>query len=159
MASTTKNVFISHIHEDDAGLGDFRSLLADNGMEVRNYSVTSDKENNAKAPRYIKYDILAPRIDACSTMVVYLTPGTKSSDWVNWEIEYAFKQGKTIVGVWERGSRGCELPEALEECYDAIVGWNSENIIDAINGEYRGASDADGTPQTKPTPILRHPCR
>ena len=158
MTNERRNVFISHIHEDDAGLGDFKDLLARNGMDVRDYSITSDKENNAKADDYIKYKILAPRIDACSTMVVYVTPETKQSDYVNWEIEYAFKNAKTIVGVWERGSRGCELPEALEECHDAIVGWSSDNIIDAINGDYRGRSHADGSPMNEATPITRHPC-
>lgn len=70
MASEKRNVFISHIHEDDAGLKDFKDLLARNGMDVRDYSITSDKENNAKSPDYIKQEILAPRINACSTMVV-----------------------------------------------------------------------------------------
>lgn len=158
MALEMRNVFISHIHEDDAGLGNFKDLLARNGMDVRDYSITSDKENNAKAPDYIKSKILAPRIKACKAIVVYLTPNTKQSKWVNWEIEYAFKHDKTIIGVWERGSRGCELPESLEEYYDAIVGWNSDKIIDAINGHYRGASHADGKPMNKPTPIKRHPC-
>lgn len=158
MASEIRNVFVSHIHKDDPGLGDFTALLTKNGMEVRNYSITSDKENNAKSPAYIKHQILAPRIDACSTLVVYLTPETKQSEWVNWEIDHAFKKGKTIVGVWEHGSRGCDLPKSLEEYYDAIVGWDSENIIGAINGEYRGASNADGTLMNKQTPITRHPC-
>ena len=158
MASEKRNVFISHIHEDDAGLKDFKDLLARNRVDVRDYSITSDKENNAKSPDYIKQEILAPRIKACSTMVVYLTRDTKESEYVNWEIEYASKHGKTIVGVWERGSRGCELPEALEEHYDAIVGWNSENIIDAINGVYRGSSHSDGTPRNEKKPITRHPC-
>lgn len=153
-----RNVFVSHIHEDDAGLGDFQRLLADNGMEVRNYSITSDKENNARSPDYIKSGILGPRIDACSTMVVYITPETKNSEWVDWEIERAFKKGKTIVGVWERGEKGCEVPDALKRYYDAIVGWNSDNIIDAINGKYRGTSDADGEPVRERTPIKPHPC-
>ena len=157
MATEMRNVFISHIHEDDAGLGDFKDLLARNGMEARDYSITSDKQNNAKAEGYIKREILAPQIDACSTMVVYVTPETKQSDWVNWEIEYAFKHDKTIVGVWERGSLGCELPEALEECHDAIVGWNSENIIDAINGT-TGAGAIRTGPDERRTPINRHPC-
>jgi len=158
MASEKRNVFVSHIHKDDAGLDGFTNLLKQNGMDVRNYSITSDKENNAKDPDYIKYQILAPRIDACSTLVVYLTPDTKKSEWVNWEIDYAFKKDKTIVGVWERGSLGCDIPESLKNYYDAIVGWNSENIISAINGEYLGASNADGTPMNQQTPIKRHPC-
>ena len=128
-------------------------------MEVRNYSITSDKENNAKSPDYIKGEILAPRINACSTLVVYITPDTKDSQWVNWEIEYAYRQGKTIVGVWERGSNGCEIPEALEEFHNAIVGWRGEKIIEAINGEYKGKDNPDNTPVDTPIPITRHPCR
>ena len=155
---TEKNVFVSHIHDDDDGLPDLMKLLGKHGMAARNYSITSDKENNAKSPDYIKSGILAPRIKACSVMVVYITPDTKDSEWVNWEIEYAYKQGKTIVGVWERGTKGCEIPEALEEFHDAIVGWNGENIVDAINGDLKDPYNPDGTPQDSPVPITRHPC-
>lgn len=156
--STAKNVFVSHIHQDDAGLPDLLQLLGKHGMDARNYSITSDKENNAKAPNYIKSSILAPRIDACSALVVYITPDTKDSNWVNWEIEYAYKEGKTIVGVWEWGSQGCEIPEALEEFHSAIVGWNGANIVDAINGDLEGSYNPDCTPRVTPVPIKRHPC-
>lgn len=155
---TAKNVFVSHIHVDDAGLPDLMEILAKHSMDARNYSITSDKENNAKSPDYIKSEILAPRISACSALVVYITPDTKDSEWVNWEIEYAYKQGKTIVGVWELGTKGCEIPEALEEFHDAIVGWNGENIVDAINGDLKGPHNPDFTPQDTPVPITRHPC-
>ena len=151
-------MFVSHIHKDDSGLSDFNELLKKNGMHVRNYSITSDKENNAKSADYIKNSILAPRIRACSTLVVYLTSETKQSQWVNWEIEYAFKQGKTIVGVYEWGSQGCDLPESLKEYGSAIVGWNSEKVIDAINGEFKGNLNPDCTPFEEPTQIKRHPC-
>ena len=158
MPSAVKNAFVSHIHKDDAGLPDLLDLLGRHGMEVRNYSITSDKENHAKSAEYIKTEILGPRIKACSALVVYITPDTKSSEWVNWEIEFAHKQGKTVVGVWELGSAGCDIPEALEEVGDAIVGWNGENIIAAVNGEYTGFEEPDGTPAKRPTPITRHPC-
>ena len=156
--NTTKNVFVSHIHHDDHGLPNLMDLLGKHGMEARNYSITSDKENNAKSPDYIKSEILAPRINACSTLVVYITSDTKASDWVNWEIEYAYKQDKRIVGVWELGSMGCELPDALEEFCHAVVGWNSESIVDAINGETEGRHNPDGTPMTRRVQIPLHPC-
>ena len=158
MTNQQRNVFISHIHEDDSGLSDLKSLLKKNGMTANDYSITSDKENNAKSENYIKTAILAPRINACSTVVVYITPETKDSKWVNWEIDYAFKQGKTIVGVWEQGSKGCDLPTSLEECYNAIVGWTGELIVSAINGEYEGRTDPSGNPVNVPVPIKRHPC-
>ena len=126
-------------------------------MDVRNYSITSDKENRAKSPEYIKSAILAPQIDKCSTMVVYISPDTKNSDWVNWEIEHAHEKGKTIVGVWEYGNKGCEVPDALKKYHDAIVGWDGEHIIDAVNGDYKGFNNPDGTPSGSP-PIKHHPC-
>ena len=157
MPDQTKNVFISHIHEDDEGLNDLKNLVARHGMVAKDYSITSDKENNAKAEDYIKYDILAPRIDACSTLVVYITSDTRDSKWVNWEIEYAHKQEKTIVGVWELGSKGCEIPEALDQYGHAIVGWDGNKIVDAINGVYSGFDKHDGT-SFGPRSITRHPC-
>ena len=62
MANETKNIFISHIHEDDEGLGKLKSLLKDNGMTTRDYSINADNPNNAHSEDYIKSQILAPRI-------------------------------------------------------------------------------------------------
>jgi len=157
MSNEIKNVFISHVHKDDAGLKDLKNLMSKNGMDARDYSITSDKENNAKSPDYIKSSILAPQIDKCSTMVVYITPETKNSEWVNWEIERAHDNEMTIVGVWEQGSNGCDVPEALENFGDAIVGWEGGRIIDAINGEYSGFNNPDGSSSGR-VPIQRHPC-
>lgn len=157
MPDQTKNVFISHVHKDDEGLTDLKNLLKSKGMDVRDSSITNDKPNNANSPEYIKSAILAPRIDWAGCMIVYISPETKNSEWVNWEIERAHKRDKTIVGVWERGANGCEVPEALDEYGHAIVGWNAEKIIDAINGDYEGFEGPDGTPSPQRT-IHRHPC-
>ena len=115
MADYTKNVFVSHIHEDDAGLGKLKDLLKANGMTIRDYSISSDNPNNAKSEDYIKSEILAPRIQQSSTLVVYISPESKNSDYVNWEIEYAQSKEKRIVGVWADGEKGCELPDALKK--------------------------------------------
>ena len=114
-------------------------------MTVRDYSISSDNPNNAKAESYIKSEILAPRIRQCSTLAVYITPETKNSDWVNWEIEYAHKHGKRIVGIWAHGEKDCEIPEALDDYADAVVGWTGDSIIDAINGEIDGFHNPDGS--------------
>ena len=135
MPQDIRNVFISHVHEDDDGLADLKSLTLRHGMSCRDASITRDKFNAAHDENYIKYQILAPRINWCSVLVVYISPITKYSQFVDWEIEYAHKQGKRIVGVWEKGAKDCELPEALNHYADAVVGWNGESITDAINGE------------------------
>lgn len=157
MADETKNVFISHIHEDDDGLGKLKSLLKDNGMTIRDYSISKDNPNNAHSENYIKSEILAPRIRQSSTLAVYISPETKGSPWVNWEVEYAHKNDKRIVGVWANGESGCDVPDALEKYADAIVGWTGNRIIDAINGEIDGWEDPDGTTRT-PRNIKRYSC-
>lgn len=157
MADDMKNVFISHIHEDDAGLGKLKDLLKAKGLTIRDYSINADNPNNAKSEDYIKSEILAPRIQQSSTLVVYITPDTKDSEYVNWEIEYAQSKDKRIIGVWAQGENGCEVPEALNKYADAVVGWTGDNIIDAIDGKIDGWTNPDGT-QCTPRQIKRYSC-
>src|ERR1043166_7956512 len=105
MADEIKNIFISHIHEDDDGLTKLKELANKHGLAVRDASINSANPNNAKSPEYIKNDILAPGINWAGTLVVYITPDTKDSEYVNWEIEYAHKANKRIVGVWAAGEK------------------------------------------------------
>ena len=156
MAKDIKNVFISHIHEDDAGLAKLKALLQKNGLTIRDSSINSSNPNTAKNHDYTKSSIRAPPIDWAGTFIVYVSHNPKDSDWVNWEIEYAAKQGKRIVGVWEHGTKDCELPSALKEYADAVVGWHGNSIIDAINGE-DGWENPDGG-SCDSVSIKRHRC-
>lgn len=158
MTDKTRNIFISHVHEDDDGLGGLKNLLQQHGMTPRDYSIRSDNPNNAHNEQYIKSEILAPRIRQCSALVVYISPDTKWSEWVNWEIEYAEKCGKRIVGAYEHGAAGCELPEALENYSDAVVGWRGGDIIDAIEGRLNESRGPDEQPRP-PRDIDRYGCR
>ncbi len=151
------NVFISHIHEDDSRLPALKDLLARNGCAARDSSVNSTNPNKASDPDYIKHAILAPRIDWAGTVVVLMTPDTKGSDWVNWEIEYAHQQGKRIIGVWDHGEAGCEVPEALDRYAHAVVPWRSEQVIDAIFGKINDWRGPDGAPRAE-REIARYSC-
>ena len=132
MADDIRNIFISHIHEDDPGLGKFKSLAKKNGIEVRDYSVSADNPNNAHSEEYIKSKILKPRIEACGCLVVYVSSRTKDSPYVDWEIRYAQQLGKRIIGVWAHGEKGCELPKALDEYAnaDCWLGWRPHRRCD-----------------------------
>ena len=158
MTGETRNVFISHIHENDDGLIKLKNLLKENGVTVRDYSINADNPNNAHSEDYIKFQILAPRIQQSSTLVVYVSPETKDSPWVDWEIEYAEKQGKRIVGVWAHGEAGCEVPDALDKYADAVVGWVGNRVVDAINGKINDWESPDGTKRA-PRDIKRYSCR
>jgi hypothetical protein len=157
MADDTKNVFISHLHEDDDGLADLKELIAKGGLTVRDSSINSSKPNDAKDPDYIKSQILAPQIQWASTLLVYITPEAKDSEWVNWEIEYANKLGKRIVGVYAQGANDCDVPDALEKYADDVRGWQSDGIVDAILGKTNDWLDPSGEPRA-PRPIKRYSC-
>lgn len=152
------NAFVSHIQEEEEDIPKLKDLMGRYGITAKNYSITSDKFNNAKNENYIKTQILGPQIRQCNVLIVHVAPETKDSKWVNWEIKHAHKLGKRIVGVWKRGELNCELPEELEKHADAVVGWNGESITDAITGASDNWYKQDGSPYG-PRKIKRHPCR
>lgn len=153
----TKNIFISHIHEDDDRLQPLKDILAKNGCDVRDASINSNNPNRAEDPDYIKNEILSPRINWASTVIVLISPDAKDSEYVQWEIEHAEKLGKRIVGIWDRGEEGCEMPEGLDDMADAVVPWNGEKMVAAILGEFNGIEGRDGTLQ-QARAIARYNC-
>jgi len=159
--SEKRNVFISHVHEDDDLIPKLKDLLAGAGMEVRDGSITSDKPNDAQNEDYIKREILGPRIQWASSLVVLVTSDTADSWWVNWEIDYAVQQGKNVVGVFAQGATDADIPEALQRCGDAaIVGWQGERVVDAINGSISDWDDPiSGLPRGPEWLSKRYSCR
>jgi hypothetical protein len=157
MADDVRNVFISHIHEDDHRLQPLKDLLQKAGCAVRDASIDSTSPNNATDPAYIKSSILAPGIKWAGALIVLISPGTHESDWVNWEIEYAEQQGKRIIGVWDHGAADCDVPEKLDQFADAVVGWQADRILDALDGKLNNWTTASGDVRA-PRSITRHAC-
>ena len=132
-------------------------LIEKGGLTVRDSSINSSNPNDAKDPDYIKSRILAPQIQWASTLLVYITPDTKDSEWVNWEIEYAEKQGKRIIGVWDHGAAGVDIPDALEKFGKAVVGWQADKIKGAIEGTVNNWESPDGV-IAPPRDVKRYSC-
>ena len=151
----TRDVFVSHIHEDEQHIENMKSLLAEHGFNVRDSSITSETPNRAKDPDYIR-QILGRQIDWASVLVVLISPGMRHSQYVDFEIEYANKHDKRIVGVWTHGAADADvLPEALQKYADSVVAWRGEAIKEAICGERSGWETSDGAPRP-PLAISRH---
>lgn len=132
--SDQHNIFISHRHEDDALVDRLKNLLTARGCEVRDSSIYSATPNSAQAEGYIK-KLLADCIRWAGKVIVIVSSETKNHEWVDWEIEYANSYpDKRIIGVWAPGADQCDLPTPLADYADAMVSWNAEEIIDAING-------------------------
>ncbi len=154
--SDQHNIFISHRHEDDALVGDLKRMLSGIGAEIRDSSITRETPNNAKSPDYIK-QMLADQIRWAGKIIVIISPDTKNHAWVDWEIEYARKfPDKRIIGVWAPGTSHDDMPEPLEDYANAIVNWDAQAIIDALDG-----MDNWTEPNGAPVPmhsIPRAPC-
>lgn len=143
MKSKSSNIFISHHSKDDEHIARMRTLLASNGYGFKNSSVDSTRWNKATNEDYVRR-LLRMRINWAGTCVVLLSNTTHSREWVNWEIETANRLGKRIVGIHCSGSTGCELPEALKKYGNAVVGWQTDRIIGAINGSINNFEGPDG---------------
>lgn len=141
----TKNVFVSHYHKDEENIRKLKDLLSDEYC-IKNYSVTTDKFNDAENEEYIKYKYLKPLINQASVFICLIGPETHDSEWVDWEIREAEKLGKPIIGVYVQGAKDSDVPPALNQFAEAIVGWNSDSIMSAISGE-NSFFNADGSPR------------
>jgi hypothetical protein len=155
-----RNVFISHVHEDDSLLSDLKNLISRAGMDVRDASITDERPNLARNEQYIKYQILAPKIDWAGTLVVLISHETAFSDYVNWEIKYAVGRGKRVVGVFVQGATDADIPEELGKIGDAAkVGWQGDRVVDAISGDIAEWDDPQcGKPRDPEWRIQRYKC-
>lgn len=155
----TKNVFISHIHEDDELLGVLKARIRDAGMTVRDRSVTSKSPNRAHNEEYIMNSILKPRIRWASTMIVLISDSTHNHPWVDREIKYAAQLGKKIIGVFARGAKGATLPRELERVADStIVGWQGRTIVRAIREDIHIFQNGKGDVNTPIWQLNVHGC-
>jgi len=102
--------------------------------------------------------LLRRKISWAGTVVVLIGKETHSRPWVNWEIEQANKQGKRIVGVYVRGGTEADKPANLEKYASAIVGWNTECIIAAIDGTENQFQNPDGSPRQPSYPRTSITC-
>lgn len=149
-----KNVFISHHHKDDALVDKLTSLLSKNGCEIRNSSIRAKPANQARLDKGLIKDstiqrLLRMKMKWAGTVVVIVGKETHARPWVNWEIKEAQRQGKNIVGIYEHGLKdNVRLPDALEKYCTSTVGWSTESIINAINGNPT-FQNVDGSPSSR----------
>lgn len=158
MAKDIKNVFISHYGQDEEHIAKLKELLAKRGYVLRNSSIESTKANDAKNEDYIKNKLLKPGIEWAGTTIVLIGPDTYTRWWVDWEIEQSNKEENRIVGVHLEGETDSGVPDALAKYGDALVGWQADRIIDAIEGKINNMENSDGSPWENPYSPDRSNC-
>lgn len=148
--SNRRHVFVSHHHADDQAVTDLTALLSRRGYDIRNSSIRAKPANQERlAKGLVKPEVirrlLRMKISWAGQVVVLVGRETHSRPWVNWEIEEANRQGKRIVGVYERGGTEADVPPALEKYASTVVGWQSDSIIAAIDGTDNQFQTPDGS--------------
>lgn len=158
--TNVKNIFISHHGKDDEHVQQLKKRLKDKGYDVRNSSVDSTKHQERRpSDETIKKD-LRDGIGWAGTFICLIGEDTHTRDWVDFEIEQAYKQGKKIVGIYIHGcSEAVKLPEKLEKYRSAIIGWNSlDKLVDILDGKHFPAENPDGTEKVFSQTFDRVPC-
>lgn len=145
-----RHLFISHHHKDDSLVDKFTNLLGGKGWDVRNSSIRAKPANEDRLKNGLVRDavlkrLLRMKVSWASTVVVLIGEKTHTRPWVNWEIDQAHAQGKTIVGVFEQCGKDADIPKSLEKYASAIVGWNANSIQRAIDKGERFFESSDGS--------------
>lgn len=146
-----RNVFVSHHHKDDASVDGIARILSGKSYKIRNSSIRVKPENQERVNKKKVSDavirrLLRMKMRWASRVIVVIGKETHQREWVGWEIEAAHRLGRPIVGVYEHGLKEkVPLPKKLEDYSTAIVGWNSDAIIRAVEGDSVFQSP-DGTP-------------
>jgi hypothetical protein len=161
--SKRRHVFISHDHADDEAVTNLTSLLSRHGYDIRNSSIRAKPANQRRLEQGLVKEetirrLLRMKISWAGKVVVLIGKGTHSRPWVNWEIGQANKQGKRIVGVYVRGGTEADKPAALEKYASSIVAWNSESIMDAIDGTDNPFQNPDGSSRQPAQPQVSVKC-
>jgi hypothetical protein len=130
-ASSCPHVFISFAFEDINEVNLLRGQAKNENtcIEFDDYSVKEAYES--KDADYIKRQI-RERIERASVTLVFLSPNSSNSKWVDWEIRESLKQGKGVVGVYSSENPPPNLPSAIREFKIACVKWQHEAIKKAI---------------------------
>lgn len=84
------------------------------------------------------------KISWAGPVVVLIGKETHQREWVDWELEQANKQGKRIVGVFVSGGSEADIPKNFEAYGSALVKWNGDSIVRALEGE-NNFENPDGT--------------
>ena len=77
----------------------------------------------------LKYE-LRNQIRPADVMLVLAGMYTARSEWMDWEMAFARRIGKPIVGIAPWGSR--IIPRAVQDNATEIIGWRQASMVDAI---------------------------
>ena len=126
----TYNVFISHSWAYIDDLKNLRNLLNNRGyFNVEFEEATPDEPIDSENAEYIKRR-LREKIRNSDIVLGIAGIYASYSDWMEWELDTAIKNGIPIVGVIPRGQE--RISQVVYSRSKEDVKWNTESIVEAI---------------------------
>jgi hypothetical protein len=121
-------LFISHAwdhNEDYYRLVQF--LNAASNFKWANLSVP--QHDPIKTLAELEYELHA-KMRPANVFLVLAGIYVAHSDWIQYEIKFARRIGRPIIGIRPWGAE--RMPLAVQDAAAEIVGWNIDSIVDAI---------------------------
>lgn len=133
-----RNVFISFATEDMNDVNLLRAQAKNDASDLEFNDHSVREPYNSDRADYIKQRI-SERIDRCSVTVVYVSPATKESNWVAWEVSRSFELGKRVIAVRSDANSACPLPGWLKDTGVTVVRWSklADTLRKLPSGEER----------------------
>lgn len=130
----TYDIFISHAWKYGEAYDRLIALL-DNAPNFyyRNYSAPEDKPLIPSHMSVLDTTIrnrINIKINCANCVLVISGMYAQYSNWMQVEIEIALELDKPIIGIKPFG--GQQIPRTVYNATDAVVGWNTPSIVDAI---------------------------
>lgn len=132
-ALKTYSIFICHDWEYSADYHRVQTFLS----EAPNF-----RWENRSVPEHDPLDTndqlaynLRNQIRPAHVMLVLAGMYTARSEWMDWEMAFARRIGKPIIGIAPWGSK--VIPRAVQDKAAEIVGWRSDSIVGAIRRNSR----------------------
>ena len=126
----TYNLFISHAWKYSEDYDRLVNLL--NGapnFKWKNYSVPVDDPLSGGSKKKLANEIIK-QIRLASAVLIISGMYVSYRDWIKFEIDYADKFDKPIIGIQPWGSSN--VPSQVRESAWEIVGWNTQSIVSAV---------------------------
>lgn len=129
---SSPHTFISFANEDLDDVNLLRGQAKNEKTDLKFDDHSVKEPYDSVNAEYIKRQI-REKLDRSSVTLVYLTPDSAKSPWVNWEIEESIKRGKGVIGVYKGEVRPAVTPPAFSKNRCKSVQWTHDNLVKAIN--------------------------
>jgi hypothetical protein len=126
------NVFISFVTQDLDEVNLLRGQAKNENCDLEFNDWSLREPFNSQKADYIKRGI-RERIRQSSVTIVYVSEKTANSKWVDWEIRESIALGKAVIAMHKGDRPPGRLPSAVAEHKIAVVPWNHEEIMKAID--------------------------